>query len=321
MSVRCAWSPDGHRLASADRNLVLKIWDMTTYTEVRTVPNSLVESLGGTVSWSPDSRCVAAGCHDLAIRVWDAGSGALLRTLWGHTGSHIAAVCWSPDGTRLASAERGWNGEIKIWKLPTEPELRTLAISKEVEPFLNVCWSPDGHRLATAHKDGTVQIWDVATGRRIATLPGHTGRVRVVRWSPDGRKLASGGDDRTVKVWDVQQGRLLESVAGSDSGITCISWSPGGQWLAWDTERGTITLRELATGALRPSSFQGQGVAWSPTGDRLAVGVRPYKIRIHDAVTGALVNSWPTSVDSDNEPFWSPDGADRFRIGLCGGRA
>jgi WD40 repeat protein/serine/threonine protein kinase len=303
------WSPDGRRLASADRNLTLKIWDTATYSELRTVRDSLVESFGGAVCWSPDSRYVAAGCHDLAIRVWDAGSGELLRTLWGHTGSHIAAVCWSPDGTRLASAERGWNGEIKIWKLQTEPELRTLAISKEVEPFLSVCWSPNGHRLATAHKDGTVQIWDVATGHRIATLHGHSDRVRIVSWSPDGRKLASGGDDRTIKLWDAQQGRLLDTVAGSDSVINCISWSPDGKWLTWDTENGTITLRELATGALMPCSFQGHGAAWSPTGNRLAVGVRPYKIRIQDAETGALVNSWPTSVDSENEPFWSPDGA------------
>jgi WD40 repeat protein/serine/threonine protein kinase len=303
------WSPDGRRLASADRTLVLKLWDMTSYTELRTLPNSLVESFGSAVCWSPDSRYVAAACHDLAIRVWEADSGKLLWTLWGHTGSHLAAVCWSPDGTRLASAERGWNGEIKMWKLPPEPELRTLTVSKEVEPFLQVCWSPDGHRLATAHKDGTIQIWDVATGQRIATLHGHMGPVRKVSWSPDGCQLASGGDDRTVKLWDVPHGRLLDSVAGRNGGIDDISWSPDGKWLAWDSANSTITLRELATGTLRSASFQGKGVAWSPTGARLAVGVRPYKIRIHDAQTGALVNSWATSVDSDNEPFWSPDGA------------
>src|SRR5207248_2247351 len=111
-----------------------KIWDPATYTEIRTMRDSLVDGFEGAICWSPDGRCLAGGCHDLAVRVWDAESGALLRTFWGHTGSHIAVVCWSPDGTRLASAERGWNGEIKIWELNAEPELRTLVVSGEAEP-------------------------------------------------------------------------------------------------------------------------------------------------------------------------------------------
>ena len=58
-----------------------------------------------------------------------------------------------------------------------------------------VAWSPDGTRLATAGDDGTVRVWDAATGAPPRTLTGHTGGVRAVALVPDGTRLASAGDD------------------------------------------------------------------------------------------------------------------------------
>src|SRR5579871_1594354 len=305
-SVR--WSPDGRKLATATWSKNLQIWDAATYTAIRALPDSLVEGFEGAICWSPDSSRVAAAGHDLAVRVWDADSGELLLTLWGHTGSHLAVVSWSPDGTRLASAERGWNGEIKVWQLDARPELHTLVVSDHSEPYLRVCWSPDGRKLATGHVDGMVQTWDVATGGLLAQMCDHTAYINEVSWSPDGRILASGSSDTTVKLWDGEDGRLLANLPGDNHAIASVSWSPDGKWLAWDTEDGTVRLREMSAGTVSRVSFRGHGAAWSPRGDRMAVGERPYKIRIHDAQTGALVSSWPTSVDSNNLPFWSPDG-------------
>ena len=58
---------------------------------------------------------------------------------------------------------------------------------------MSVAFSPDGKRLASASRDGTVKVWDAATGQEIRTLKGHTGFVTSVAFSPDGKRLASAG--------------------------------------------------------------------------------------------------------------------------------
>ena len=65
-----------------------------------------------------------------------------------------------------------------------------------------VAIAPDGTWLASAGDDGTVRIWDPATGQQRAALTGHAEPVKAVAIAPDGTWLASGGDDGTVRIWD-----------------------------------------------------------------------------------------------------------------------
>src|SRR5262249_50434593 len=45
-------------------------------------------------------------------------------------------------------------------------------------------FSPDGSQLAAGFYEGTIRLWDVASGRETAVLRGHTGPVHTVAFSP-----------------------------------------------------------------------------------------------------------------------------------------
>jgi WD40 repeat protein len=66
-----------------------------------------------------------------------------------------------------------------------------------------VAYGPDGKTLASGSYDKTIKLWDVATGKELATPTSHTNRVYSVAFSPDGKTLASGSLDKTIKLWDV----------------------------------------------------------------------------------------------------------------------
>jgi WD40 repeat protein len=68
----------------------------------------------------------------------------------------------------------------------------------------SVAFGPVGGILASGGADGTIKMWNVATGRPTGRpLPGDRGAVYSVAFSPDGWTLASGGADGTIKMWNV----------------------------------------------------------------------------------------------------------------------
>ncbi len=177
---------------------------------------------------------------------------------------------------RTPESYRGWEWG---WLLRRcNQDLMTLSGNPSLELFAT--FSPDSRFLVTAGLDPVIWIWDLATGKTIRPLRGHTGVIGITPFSPDGRHLGSWGwqNDTTVRVWDMKTGQpAFEPLAHPDV------------------------------------VFQ---AAFSPDGRRLVTACADGKVRVYDAVTGAdtgFINDYGDAVYCAE---FSPDGR---RIAYAGG--
>ena len=80
--------------------------------------------------------------------------------------------------------------------------------------------------IATASDDGTVAIWNSATGQQIASLRGHTDGVQSIAFSKDGTHLLSGSKDHTARLWNIRKKFCVSVIRGHDSIIQHVSFTP-----------------------------------------------------------------------------------------------
>ena len=77
----------------------------------------------------------------------------------------------------------------------------------------------DGKTALSGAHDKTIRIWDVATGKELRTLAGHTEQVYQVSLSPDERHLLSASFDKTLRIWDFATGKGLKRFEGHTDGV------------------------------------------------------------------------------------------------------
>ena len=180
------FSPDGKYIVSGGNDSienVVKVWEVPSYRLVMQM-NGHVNAINS-VCYSPDGKYIVSGSCDGYIKVWDASNGAEVRSLTGEKQSMISSVNFSPDGKYLVSGHYNDEYAVKLWDFTTGNLINTFLGHEGGVKTVN--FSPDGKYIVSASEDGSVKIWDIATGDCKITrydVPNSNDWVVV---TPDGR--------------------------------------------------------------------------------------------------------------------------------------
>jgi WD40 repeat protein len=218
----------------------------------------------------------------------------------------IHQVIWSPDGKQLAMFS---SAGIYLYDAQTLREVQRIESSAGM---LNIAFAPDGATFASGSGDGTIKIWEVASGRVLHTLRRHTDAVLSVAFAPDGATLASGSRDKTIKIWEVASGRVLYTLRGHTAAVWSVAFAPDGTMLASGSGDDTIKIWEVAGGrelhTLYGHTAAVLSVAFAPDGTTLASGSRDKTIKIWEVASGRELHTLYGHAAEVLSVAFAPDG-------------
>jgi len=282
-----ALSHDGRTIALANADNTIRLYD-TDGKELHRMKGHASAAL----AFAPDGKVLASrGRADSTIRLYDVPRGAQLRQIAIQAVNNPAAgnvlviggsggppeagpgLAFSPDGKLLVTPRPGRapGATLAVLDVSTGRELR---IIESPRALAGLTFSPDGRTLATENTDGTVTLWETASGKQRGQLGspsaekrqannGMMGAVFVVSgldvgggsapagpvglsFSPDGRALAVRGSGRSLRVWDVIAAKEVGRLKGHAGPIETVVFTPDGKSMATGAGDTTILLWDSA---------------------------------------------------------------------------
>jgi dipeptidyl aminopeptidase/acylaminoacyl peptidase len=301
-TLAISFSPDSAKLASANGDRTVKLWDVATGQVITTLEGHTstvyaaaflpdgktlaTAGIGGIKLWNldtfkssatmmtdgvvyslaitPDGKTLFAGCSDAAVVTFDLSDVA--KPVPGAKlmdhQGEVRCVTVAPNGKLFATGST--DNTVKIWDLSTRSVVQPL--EAEEGSVFSIAFSPNGRFLASAHTEGLAKLWDVGTGKPVTTLRVNSGAVYAVAFTPDGRRLIAGGSDQKVSVWDIST-PLEVAKENTDSSLFPIQGA------------------KLLTLTLRGHSDIIWSLGVSPDGNTIASGSADTTVRLWRAAT------------------------------------
>jgi eukaryotic-like serine/threonine-protein kinase len=191
---------------------------------------------------------------------------ARFASTWGRMWS----AAFSPDGQRIVTTD---DQSAQVRDAETGRLLFSLLHGDTV---YHAVYRADGARLVTAGGDGTVKIWDAASGTLVRELKHDGRRLRyyVVALSPDGTIVAAidlAGE--VAHVWDADTGAPLAELHNDAAAFPSLAFSADGRWLA-ASGGDDVRVFDVQTWAqvLTIAGPRIHSLSFDPTGPRLVTG-------------------------------------------------
>ncbi|KAF8755631.1 WD domain, G-beta repeat [Rhizoctonia solani] len=251
------------------------------------------------LAFSPSDSMLASASFDGTICLWNLRPTEQPSIQFEYRGGDWD-VCFSPDGTLLASA--GYGRVIRIRSTQTGALLIN-PLQGHHAAIGSVRFSPDGQRLASSSQDMSIRMWSPHDGTLLAG-PFHMSMdphdFQPISFSPDpqGSLLACAMSDATIQIINshtasshmptyrphcaINRTQYVHQLgAVSPDGTLIVSGSDDMSICIWDTASGAL-IRQI------PHAHDGdiECVAFSLDGAKIASGSTDCNIRMWDPYSG-----------------------------------
>ena len=279
-----AFSPHSATLVEKNSETVT-LWDTNTSEQRGTFKEEYGDFI--THAFSPDGRILAVVTRwGHTIRLWNVLTGEQELTLNGHA-EHIRSIAFSPDGAMIASAETLKEDEyvIRIWDAKTGENLKTIANLMNPQrgrrlPVCAVAFSPDGKTIVSIDASAKIQLWDVDTGKHIATftsfsqiMPYYSENGPLL-FSPDHSKLVCSPGNSDIYVWDVENRKYEDTLKGHLDSVVSLAYSEDGTTLLSGSKDGTALKWQMQTTPTTRLAITPLSVESPPIGRKLTFYVK-----------------------------------------------
>jgi WD40 repeat protein len=166
------------------------------------------------VQFSSDGHFLVTASEDGTARIWRVANGQCEQVL-NHPSreSELLEARFSPEGAWVATRDN--RATLVVWNVTTGQQIARIESSDDHDSPLMFRFSPHGTCLLTATFDSTTaELWDTATGTRLAGMVGSEGRIRTLSFSSDSGRALVGSIFAPARIYDCAPCGDVEGLLG-----------------------------------------------------------------------------------------------------------
>lgn len=264
------FDPDGRRIATTSWDGTAKVWDVGSNDHHEVVAPLVHDGQVLSARFFLTGELLFTTTSTGKLLLWDINEKS--SRLVSRNADFTSKGLFSPDGRHVATLHHdATSSHIKLWNV-NERKLE-FRLGPSVSRISTMLFSPDGRRLIAGEENGTIQQWQLDTGKLVGDPVTHPASVLKIVSEPRGQTIAAGYADGIAMLWDTGTGKPAIPPLRHGGAVHLLQFNADGTRLATASRDGVARVWDVASGIpyTRPLQHAGRinDISFSPDGRSL----------------------------------------------------